>query len=507
MKTIFLLMTTLLLGQQSVVVVDLYLKDQPKLSQEISTSFESILKKHGLKGSLLTTMKGMAKKNSLFAPIPALFKQIKLYIKQDNATVALEFCQQGIDLYSEHFQHATEFYSLFKLLLYKGYIYNLQGDDDLSKQAMKSAVAMGYNYDFNGKLFSPRFVVKYKRLRKRSKRRANKNLQVNGVAGFQLFIDGQNIGKMPLTASKLLKGTHYIHLETADGTPVGGKVITVKKGINIETLYPSGQLPGGVSNQLMQKELSNYSVSETLRKYLKGIPKAYVLFGAGMVKPGGIYTHIYLYSQKENQIYHLGGFKFDRKLLMINMAVEDVVKKALKIIQGGRGKTIKPVPGVISSKKMYAGSMAPFKKLIFKQDEAVSVTAAKPVKTVKTVKPVKTVKTKNHKKEIDSDDVAKLKKEKMDQVSEAESIKNENIAIDLRDIKEDTTVHKDLGHVQLDLSTKPSKRSDDSVSTPFYKTWWFWTVTGVVVVGGATGAYFLMDQGGSSGKTAITVHW
>ncbi len=42
-------------------------------------------------------------------------------------------------------------------------------------------------------------------------------------------------------------------------------------------------------------------------------------------------------------------------------------------------------------------------------------------------------------------------------------------------------------------------------SAPFYATWWFWTITGAVVVGGAVTGAVLATRGGDEGTTGVNV--
>lgn len=42
-------------------------------------------------------------------------------------------------------------------------------------------------------------------------------------------------------------------------------------------------------------------------------------------------------------------------------------------------------------------------------------------------------------------------------------------------------------------------------SSPFYATWWFWTVTGVVVAGAAVGSAVALSGGDSSGETGVSI--
>jgi hypothetical protein len=49
----------------------------------------------------------------------------------------------------------------------------------------------------------------------------------------------------------------------------------------------------------------------------------------------------------------------------------------------------------------------------------------------------------------------------------------------------------------LDLSSSARPGGVQEQSPPFYKTWWFWTGTAVVVVGGAVTAYLLATRGGT----------
>jgi hypothetical protein len=53
----------------------------------------------------------------------------------------------------------------------------------------------------------------------------------------------------------------------------------------------------------------------------------------------------------------------------------------------------------------------------------------------------------------------------------------------------------------LDLSASPPR--NDLASPPVYRTWWFWTGVGAVVVAGAVSA-ILISRGGSEANTAST---
>jgi hypothetical protein len=55
--------------------------------------------------------------------------------------------------------------------------------------------------------------------------------------------------------------------------------------------------------------------------------------------------------------------------------------------------------------------------------------------------------------------------------------------------------------VPMEPPAKPEKKAEAS---PFYKTWWFWTIVGAVVVGGGTAAYLLTRDGGGTGSAGFT---
>ena len=54
---------------------------------------------------------------------------------------------------------------------------------------------------------------------------------------------------------------------------------------------------------------------------------------------------------------------------------------------------------------------------------------------------------------------------------------------------------------RLDLTAPPAR--DENVSPPIYRTWWFWTGVGAVVVAGAVSA-IVLSKGGSEPNTAST---
>jgi len=439
---------------------------------------------------------------SKFEDIATIETEIKQQVKDKEYSMLIESYQQIIDTYEENFENLKNMQPLFEAYLHKAYYEGLDEMDDEAKSDRKVAISIGRNLVFDVNKFSPRFLVKYERERKRSKKKAKAVITLNASPEHELIIDGISMGKAPVRVTGLTYGKHFVVVLNS-GKVVKKKIFEFTKRkkegkLKIESLKKDTKvekkekvnLPKtdaqilSVINDNLSKNKFNEELKDSLDKFSKKVNADFIVFGNSTKKHDMYNAKIYLYNSETKVISFLTNGEFDTDLLtgdveglrigneivkgidnFSSLKAVEIEKKAVKVVKKEKKATLRIV------------AFTDYKKLTF--NTAPVVVVAEKTKSVK-------------KESVDSSESIDL--DKVDTVEEDK--KNIDIA--------DADYSKLDDNSDLDKYSENKEEDDDA----WYGKWWVWTIVGVVVVGAGAGtAYVLMKDDGSPQGSVPSGTW
>lgn len=435
---------------------------------------------------------------SKFKDSVELLKGIETSLSIQEYALAIESCQQAIDIYDENFENLKNFQPLYELYLKKSFIENLEGLEEDSKASLKQAISIGRNNTFASSKFSPQFVVKYKRERQRMQTTTDNFITINSSASYEVFIDGVFVGNSPIKVNLLTPGKHYVVVVNEDQIvkketvelQKGGKVIDIKSDSTSESVNTSD-----LSAVLFEinKSLAKKQINSSLKNNLKVISEQkgadFILFGYTNKKTDINEAHLHLYSKDKNQIAYLTKGDFDDDLLTGDVEGLRIGNETVAAMD--KFDTLKIIPLGDESKTT-------LKEVNFEQFKEVVI--AGEIDVNKVPDETNVVKT-----DVKTDDVKKdeVKTAIKDDVKKDEVKKDET----KKDIKIDDADYSKLDKKDDSLSVVDDKdnkyKKDKEDEFNIFTQWWFWTA--VVVVAGGTGAgiYFISNDSGTSTTNGV----
>ena len=463
-----------------------FLKDELETKNRIeyfNHNIELELKTEPKKEKLVRS--GRTYDKSVFEEIADLKTEIKQQVLDQEYAMLVESWSQIIEIYEEHFENLKTIQPLFEAYLNKAFYEGLEEMDE-TKDDLRQAIAIGRNLIFDNSGFSPRFLIKYERERKRGKKKAKAIFTLDATANHELIIDGISMGKAPVKVTGLSYGKHFIIVLDANKI-VKKKAIeltkkkksasikikskkkdttTVKKTKTIDKEKTDSQLISFIDTKLSKNEFDT-DLKDNLDKFAKKITADFIILGNTVKKHDMYNASIFIYNAETKQIADLTKGEFDTDLLTGDVEGlrigNEIVKgidnfSTLKVVTLKK-KQIKKV----KKEKKGALRVVPFieyKKLKFNKSVAVAKTDDSTTSNSDSVdlSKIDTIKTdKNNKKDIDLANA------------------------DYSDLDDDSGLNK-----------YDKKEEDDGDG--WYSKWWVWTIVGAVAVGATAGTVYILTQ-------------
>lgn len=426
-----------------------------------------------------------------------LLKGIDTSVSIQEYALAIESCQQAIDIYEENFEHLKNIQPLFELYLKKSFIENLEGLEEDSKASLKQAISIGRNNTFASSKFSPQFVVKFKRERQRMQSTADNSITINSSASYEVFIDGVFVGNSPIKVNLLTPGKHYVVIVNEDQIvqketvelQKGGKIIDVKSSSTNESVNTSD-----LSAVLFEinKNLAKKQINNSLKNNLKIISEQkgadFILFGYTNKKADINEAHLHLYNKDKNQIAYLTKGDFDDDLLTGDVEGLRIGNETVAAMD--KFDNLKIIPLGDESKTT-------LKEVNFEQFKEVAI--AGEIDVNKVPDETNVVKTDVKKDETKKDEVKTALKEDV----KKDEVKKDNTK---KDIKIDDADYSKLDKKDDSLSVvdeKDNKYKKDKEEFNILTQWWFWTAIVVVAGGAGAGIYFISSDSGTSTTNGV----
>jgi len=371
--------------------------------------------------------------------------------------------------------------------------------DSEAKANIKQAIAIGRNFTFNVKNYSPRFLIKYERERKRSKKK-NGVITIEAAANVKVYIDGMMVGNAPISIANVSYGKHYIVL-TQDAKVIKKEIVTLtkrkkkkvlklgtkgKKGISISSLEVALMM----INKKISSKVFDTELLDALQYFAKNKELEFIVFGYAEKKESIYNASLFLYNKNMNKIAKLTKAEFDEDLLTGDVEALRIGKETVKGIDNFNSLQDISIAKNTTSNLIKSVSYVPYKKLTFKGaiDESYIPDPEKEEKVA-----IKQDIKKDIKEEIKTD----IKKDNDFDLDNVEDVKKD------KKIKIDDADYSKLNK-KTEINLNKYDNEDEDKSSAWYSSWWFWTGVATVAVTGA-GVYYLTKD--DSHKITATVSW
>ncbi len=354
--------------------------------------------------------------------------------------------------------------------------------------------------------YPPMFRNTMNSIRKRLLRKTRGELEVvANTDGATVFFDGKKVGTSPILLKDLVPGEHYLRVEKQGLQTFASKVVIMPtKKVRVAAVLGGVKKATGPLGKMAEGIRSNtitVSVLNTIRKQGKEIGADFMVVG-GIAKVGQNYKiGSYLVNIHKGTVCPMQKIEFDPDLLGASVEVFNMASDMVKKIEGCPNPIKAPFRVVQTAVK---------KKTRIK---AVAVgPAVPPPETLKNTKaktapipkkgPASAV-TNSSRGPARPDAVAKPAP-----VRTSPAVVKTPAQLPTTSVqpKADSLVSPQVPVAQRGMPIIKDEAGDTGPA--WYSSWWFWTVVGVVAVGGAAGGMYAAGvfDGGTSGAS-VDVIW
>ena len=366
--------------------------------------------------------------------------------------------------------------------------------DDEGKAALSKllVIAPDYDLDEDGE-YSKAMRKAFKKLKSKG---GSSSLKITAYPQEKttIRINGDEKGQGSAKVNNLYDGTYFVEI-SADGFEPYTEAIKVNGATTLKV-----RLPGGET-----KKAKDYTgnLASIEKKYAKGqLDEDFISDLGAVCKAGGIdYVAFGLFYKASKKNLGFQGFLYSHdkdtiaKLKALSVKdIEQAVDKTEKVVKQYK-KFVKKFP----KKSKYIWSPGVFKGPMDKdadeEDDEDEEAAA----------PVAVAAPEEDEEEAEAPVVASR-----DEEDEEEPVREEVEPLPVVEkVDLDTDVSfllddSDSAKREADMSEKSEKDLSEQDYVPFYSTWWFWTIVGVVVAGGGITAGVLLAPKGADNTSTVT---
>ncbi len=367
--------------------------------------------------------------------------------------------------------------------------YFRRGKEREGRENMRKVLVMSPDLTLDARKYPPLFRSIADEIRQEVKSAGKGTIKVTGKAsGAKVFLDGKEVGSIPTEIKDVTAGAHV--LRAVSGNNSWGELISAKSGavttkdvpLNapaqkkqetaVVAAAPKAQGP------FIVKAINSNNFSDEARaaaiESAAAAEGAFVLVGGVAAKDGGLVVPIFICEIKSKKCDRLMQAVLDNDLNALDTEAPRFADTLAKKVQSMNGDITAPVPFISD-----------------KPDEIAPVVA--PV-----VVPVETPPAE------ETPPPAEPEPEPVP-APEPPAPTPEEVVPPAPIIEPPVEVMAPVNDDVL-AQTPADNTKEDKVKKPFYKTWWFWTITGVVVAGAVTGATVGAIEGNKK-TTQIRLVW
>jgi len=289
--------------------------------------------------------------------------------------------------------------------------------------------------------FPPVFQREFEKAKKRLEKLPRGQVSVEGPSGSTAFVDGRDLGMVPVLEENLAAGMHYVRVESSWGER-WGQSVEVKSGVTkaraVFANSSNERSPINVAGDPRIGSPVDEAMVSRLQAYTKALGAEFAVFGVVIkLSDDQLQAGAALYSLKRNGVSLLSPVAFDTELLSASTEVTKLCDEAVRRMLNFGTPTALPIDLTLHKAQPVVSSTAPVKT----DDLEVAAPTRKPVLTPRP---------------------------------------------NTRPVTTGTIAALDEKPITVD-SPKPVVKSGVPV--------WVWVVTGVVVAGGAAvGGYFVVSN-------------
>lgn len=255
-------------------------------------------------------------------------KKLLADLKFDEAAPALK---KGIEL-SLQDPATADYPGVLEAHISLAVAYFRMGNEDDAQKTLTQLARMDPGYAIPSG-YPPAFTREFERAKKRLDKQGKGSLSVEGPPGSTVFVDGRDLGMVPVLEEGLSWGTHYVKIEGSRGERFG-QVVELKGGMS-KVKGSFGDAPakagGGIADPRVTQSLDEAAATR-VQAYAKAANAEYAIVGV-IYRTGDqqLTAGTALYSARRNGFAALPAVSFDAEALTSNVEafrlVEEVVKK------------------------------------------------------------------------------------------------------------------------------------------------------------------------------------
>lgn len=232
------------------------------------------------------------------------------------------------------------------------------GSEDEAQKTLTQLARMDPSYAIPSG-YPPAFTREFDRAKKRLDKQGKGSMSVEGPPGSTVFIDGRDLGMVPVLEEGLSWGTHYVKLEGSRGERFG-QVVEVKGGM-VKVKGSFGDAPAksgaGVADPRVVQSLDEATATR-VQAYAKAANAEYAIVGI-VYRTGDqqLTAGTALYSARRNGFAPLPAVSFDHEALTSNVEAFRLVEEIVKRVQSYGSAAALPL-SLISKPMVKAGVIA-----------------------------------------------------------------------------------------------------------------------------------------------------
>lgn len=197
--------------------------------------------------------------------------------------------------------------------------------------------------------FPPVFTREFEKARKRLDKQPRGSLNVDGPGGATVYLDGRDLGMVPVTESGIAAGTHYVRVEGGRGERFG-QAVTVSSGeVKVKAAFGDSGPRQVVGTKAVVTDpgvgaKADEGVLARLGPYTKAVGADYALLGyLYKTSDTTLTAGAALYSVKQQAFTQLTSRTFDTDVLTANTESYKLVAEVLQRLQSFGAPAALPV--------------------------------------------------------------------------------------------------------------------------------------------------------------------
>lgn len=339
------------------------------------------------------------------------------------------------------------------------------GDEDGAQKALLSVVRVAPEYRLPDGKYPPIFVREFEKARRRSEKAVRGSLSVDGPPGSTAFVDGKDLGMVPVLQDNLAAGTHYVKVEGTRGE-LFGEAVEVKTGTaRVKAKFGGASGGGGGAIAAIGPVLDHDAVKsahDAAQSLGADFAVVAVLYRSGDHQ---LTAATAVYSVRHKGFAPLDTYAFDDELLTANVEAYKLADDISDLVEQFQRPASLPIN--LAEKASYVASESKRGR----EDMEIAL-----------VDPKRRALTQQKPKLVPEERVEREEREDPDRI-------------------------RALDQESVDAELADSRKTVDDGQVKGGPAWWVWAVVGVGVAAAAGGTYYGVSQATRPVTGTVTASW